>query len=129
MLTNKDHTCEPLIWTSYEASTDIRSVLENEMLAFFDAFDMAYTIETNLQIMTGSFMTLDTMTDSLPLFDVLIKASETTEKGSIIIDLQTVKASYRKRKLHEVGYVRSRHNIADALTRVMKSTVMYDVLY
>lgn len=56
------------------------SVLGSEIMAFVDAFDMAYIIKHDLHLMTKSYIPLFMMTYSLFLFDILTKASFTTEK-------------------------------------------------
>lgn len=66
-------------------------------MAFADAFYVANIMIHNLWLMTKWYFPLSITTDSLPLFDVLTKASFTTEKW-LMIDVQTVQDSYKKLK-------------------------------
>lgn len=75
-----------------------RSVLESEVMAFADAFDMAYIFKHDLQPMEGSCISLTMMTDRLSWFDVLTKASSITEKR-LMMDLQTVQNSNKNMEI------------------------------
>lgn len=80
---------------------------------------MAYVTKYDLQMMIGLLIPLRMITDSLSLFDVLTKASTTTEKR-LKIDLQTVQNSYDKSEIQDVAFIRSEYNIADVLTKMKK---------
>lgn len=117
MLMDKDNKCKPLYWTSYKAKRVTRSVLGSEVMAFADAFDMAYTIKYNLQAMMRKGIPLTMLTDSLSLFHELTKATVTTEKG-LMIDLQNVKESYRNIEINNVAFILSEQNLADTFTKL-----------
>lgn len=99
------------------------SVPASEVMDCSDAIDRANSIKQDLQIMTASFISLEMMIDGLSLFDLRRRASVRTEKRWPI-DQKTVKDSYESMDLQEIGYVRSEHNIVDALTKVIKSRIM-----
>lgn len=85
--------CQLSFWTSYKAITVNHSVFGSEVKAFADAFSMAHVIKFGLQLITGSFMRLTTLTDSPSLFDILTKSFATTEKR-LKMYLQNVQSSY-----------------------------------
>jgi hypothetical protein len=71
-----------------------RSVLGSETMALADAFDMAFTIRHDLQNITRLQIPIIVLTDSLSLFDVITKATTTSEKW-LMIDLTAAKEAYK----------------------------------
>ncbi len=126
-ISDKNNLCQPIYWTSYKAKRVNRSVLGSETMAFADAFDMALVIKHDLQNIMGKVVPLSMFTDSLSLFDVLTRAKVTTERR-LMIDLQTVKESYDKKEINHVSFIRSEYNIADALTKVKKDSILLQTL-
>lgn len=88
-LSDKYNKCQPIYWTSYKAKRVTRSVLGSKVMALADAFDMAYIIKYDRQNIMNKQITLTMYTDSLSLFDVLTKATMTTEKR-LMIDLKAL---------------------------------------
>ena len=97
-LADKFESCQPIFWTSYKSRRVSRSVLCSETMAFADAFDMAFAIRYDLSRMMNSHVPITALTDSLSLFDVITKATIPTEKR-LMVDLQTVKESYKKEEI------------------------------
>lgn len=71
---------QPLYWTFYTSKRSTRLLLGTEVMAFVDAFDMAYTIKHDLKSITKLNTPLSIMADNRSLFDVLTRARCTTEK-------------------------------------------------
>lgn len=67
--------------------------------------------------MLNQVIPLSMRTNSLSLFDVLTKATVTTEKR-LMIDLQTVKDSYRNNEINNVAFILSENNLSDKFTKV-----------
>lgn len=67
------------------------------------------------------------LTDSLSLFDVLAKATVTTEKR-FMIDLQNVDDSYRNMEINTVVFIFSEHNLADPFTKLNNKFHLMTVL-
>lgn len=126
-LMDKHHRCHPIYWVSYKSKRSTRSVLGSEVMAFADAFDMAYTLKFDLQKILGKELPLRMLTDNKSLFDVLTKATSTTEKR-LMIDIQTVRDAYRSFEVNDVALVRSEFNIADALTKCKSQSIMIDTI-
>lgn len=72
----------------------MRSVLETALMALADAFDKAYIIKYDLQMLFNKQIPLTFYTDSMSICDVMTKASTTPEKR-FMIDLKSVKNAYR----------------------------------
>lgn len=117
LLVDSENVCQPIHWTSYKSKRGARSVLGSKVIAFSDAFYMGYSTECDLQTIPNQPIPLSMMTDSVSLFAVLTKSSTTTEK-TLMIDIQTVKESYRSEELNNVAFIRFEHNMADALIKV-----------
>ena len=96
-------------------------------MALADAFDMAYTIKFDLQAICHQQTPLTMYTDSLSLFDVLTKASMTTEKR-LMIDIQCIKDFSRKMEVDDIAYVKSEYDIADPLTKIRLDSILIDTL-
>lgn len=68
------------------------------------------------------------MTDSPKLFNVLTKATCTTEKR-FMNDLQTLKDFYESFELNGVALVKLEYNFADALIKINTISIMKTVLH
>ena len=96
-------------------------------MAFADAFYMAYAMTNDLHNMTSLDIQTVMLTDSLSLFDVITKAKITSEKR-LIIDVKIVKDAYQRNELHNIAFIRSEYNPADALTKINISDILNKVL-
>lgn len=126
-LSDDSKNCQPLYWNSYKSKRVTRSVLGSEVMAFADAFDMAYTIKYDLQHIIQNRVRLHMLTDSLSLFDVLTRNHVTTEKR-LMIDLKNVTNAYHSKEIDDIAFVRSEFNIADALTKTKSQEFLIKTL-
>lgn len=126
-LTDHTRTCQLLHWSSHKAKRVSRSVLGSETMALADGFDVAYMIKHDLEKMTRSKLPLYILTDSLSLFDVITKASSTTEKR-LMIDLTCTRDSYERKEITMLGFVRTQNNPADCLTKVMNAEQLIRII-
>ncbi len=55
-------------------------------------------------------------TDSKSLFDIISKASRTSEKR-IMLDIHANRQSFQKKEISSIGLVRWNHNLTDGLTK------------
>lgn len=102
------------------------SVLESEVMAFTDAFDMAYVSKHDLQLITKCYILLKMLTDSFSLFDILTIPSSNTKKA--YIDLQIVHNAYNKSEVRDAAYIRSEYNNATALRKVGKQSILVETI-
>ena len=86
--------CHPLFWSSHKSKRVSRSVLRSETMNLADAFDMAFTLRHDLEHMIQQSIPIIMITDSLLLFNIITKATTTTEKR-LMIDLRTVYESFK----------------------------------
>jgi hypothetical protein len=98
-----------------------------EVMAFADAFDASYSIKNDLQTMLRQSIPLLIMTDSRPLFDVIIRARYTTEKR-LMVDLAAARQGFRKRDITNVCLIRSEQNVADAMTNFSANSSLLQLI-
>lgn len=72
-LVDKTKICQPILLSSYKSKKSVRSVMENELIAFVDNFDIVFTVRHDLKFSSGHEILPTVMTNSLGLFDVLTK--------------------------------------------------------
>lgn len=127
-LADKSNNCQPLAWSSHKAKRVNRSVLGSEIMAFADAFDMAFVLKHDIEAMIKKTLPIVMITDSLSLFDVITRASSTTEKR-LMIDIESVRKAYKNKEIEKMVFVRSPFNPADALTKEIKSPILDQILH
>ena len=117
LLTDKTDRCNIIHYSSHKSRRVTRSVLGGEVYAFADAFDFAFTLKHDLQVMLCQKIPLTILTDSNSLFDVITKSSTTSERR-LMIDITAVRNAYNDQELSDVGFVRTKYNPADAFTKL-----------
>jgi len=108
--------CHVLTYASKKARRVVRSIMVGEVYAFADTFDAAYILKHNLERVYDQPLPLVMLTDSKQIFDVITRASHTTETR-LMIDVAAARDAYNKHEISNVGLVKSDHNIADGLTK------------
>jgi hypothetical protein len=96
-------------------------------MALADAFDTAYALKHDIEMIMKQRIPIVILTDSLSLFDVITKASTTAEKR-LMIDLSVLKQAYDRREIETIGLVRTAHNPADMLTKIKGSAILDTIL-
>jgi hypothetical protein len=125
-LAEAKNNCQPLLFSSHKSRRVTRSVLGSE-LALADGFDVAYIFKHDIQRMAKRNVPITIFRESLSLFDVITKATVTTERR-LMIDLEVVKDAYAKREIEMLGFIRTFSNPADALTKVGRCTTLESIL-
>ena len=72
-------------------------------------------------------MPLKMRTNSLQMFDVVTKASSTTERR-LMIDMDAAPESYNLEEISNIRLIMSKHNIADGLTKENPNEALQDLL-
>jgi hypothetical protein len=89
-LVDGNGTFQPLFWSSHKSRRVTRSVLGSGTMALADAFDVAYELKNDIEMILKQNVPIAILTDSLSLFDAITKATTTAEKR-LMIDLCAVK--------------------------------------
>jgi Reverse transcriptase (RNA-dependent DNA polymerase) len=120
-LTDGSGNCNLIRYRSYKARRVTRSILGGEVHAFADAFDEAFVLRHDLELMLGQKVPLKMYTDSKSLFDVVTRATYTAERR-LMIDVEATRQAYIRRDIDDIGLLASEHNVADGLTKDMVQT-------
>jgi len=126
-LCDSEDRCHVLTYRSKKARRIVRSIMAGEVYAFADAFDAAYILKHDLERAYGQPLPLVMLTDSKQIFDVITRASHTTEKR-LMIDVAAARDAYNKHEISNVGLVKSEHNVADGLTKPGLCPAMEELL-
>ena len=89
--------------------------------------DVAISFQLALEPITGQRIPVHMYTDSKSLFDTITRRSQNSEKR-LLIDLATVRDSYRRKEITDVTWVRSQFNLADSMTKEIKNNILSRVL-
>ena len=108
----------PLYFKSYKARRVVNSAMAGEVISFADLFDTASAIASDLNLVLQADVKIQLLTDRKSLFDVISKGSRTSQKRTMI-EIASAREGFRDRVISDIGFVRSQHNLADALTKPM----------
>lgn len=97
-----------------------RSILASELYAMVQGADVAIAIISTINMITEqlNLPNIPTVlcTDSLSLYECLVKLGTTKEKR-LMIDIMALRESYERRELTEVRWIHGEDNPADAMTK------------
>ena len=127
LLTDGTSNIIPLMFKSYKAKRLCRSAMAAEVIAFSDLFDSAFTLLSELRLLTGTPLELDLLTDSKCLFDIISKGSRTSEKR-LMLDVAAARKGFETKDISNIGLVPSAYNIADGLTKPMQQAAIRNLL-
>jgi hypothetical protein len=109
-------------FSSTKSKRVTRSVLASEIYGMVAGVDMAYAIASTLRMITARlglpYIPTIVCTDSYSLYECLVKLGTTKEKR-LMIDIMALRQSYERRELHEVRWIHSDDNLADAFTKTV----------
>ena len=107
-------------YSSTKSKRVTRSVLASEIYGMVSGADMAYALNTTLQMITEEMQLpkIETIicTDSYSLYECLVKLGTTKEKR-LMIDIMSLRQSYERRELYEIRWIDGADNPADAFTK------------
>ena len=109
--------CHVMTYSSRKSRRVVKSIMAVEVYALADAFDAAFIIKHDLERIYDQHLPLVMLKDSKQMFDVITRASHTTEKR-LMIDVAAAREAYKRYEISNVGLVRSEHNPADGLTEL-----------
>lgn len=116
LLADKQNNCHVLAYSSKKSKRVVRSIMAGEVFAFSAAFDHAFVIQHDLRRILKHPIGMKMFTDSKQLFDVITRASHTTEKR-LMVEITAARESYNRYEISTVGLVAGDVNPADGLTK------------
>ena len=126
LMVDGNDRCNILNYRSYKSKSVAQSVLGGELYAIADVF-YALAIREDLSSILMMELPVKVFTDSKSLFDAISKNAIMTEK-SLIVDVPGRRESYIVHKISDIGWIRSKHNPVDALTKWKQNTVLEQIL-
>lgn len=107
-------------WSSTKCKRVTRAVLASELYAMVAGIDMAISISTSVDKITGQLgipaIPSVVCTDSFSLYECMVKLGTTKEKR-LMIDIMAIRQSYERRELSEIRWIEGNSNPADAMTK------------
>jgi hypothetical protein len=127
LLSDATSACCVLSFRSFKSRRIARSSLAAETMAFAYTFDASFALKHDLGSMIGKPIPLLLLTDSRPLFDILVCAKYTTEKR-LMIGIAAAREGFNRRDITNVCLIRSEHNVADAMTKLNSNPALHRLL-
>lgn len=116
LLCDHSDNCHVLDYASRKSKRVVRSIMGGETYAFMDAFDLAFVIKTDLEVILGMDLNIVMFTDSRQLYDSVTCGKRTAERR-LSIDVTAARQSYRDYEIASIGLVKGEVNPADGLTK------------
>jgi hypothetical protein len=116
MLMDDSKKANILAWKSAKSQRVVHSTLAAETLAMSMAFDLAFGIRKSLVDILKVKIDLVIFTDNKGIFDTITKRTSVTEKR-VMIELAVLREAYEKGEISNMGFILSKNNPADALTK------------
>ena len=98
-----------------------------ELYALAHGFDAGFVLAHTAGKLLNRPVKIRVFTDSRTLFDSIVSLYTTAEKR-LMIDIFCLRQAYRNGDLVNLGWIITQHNIADTLTKDLKSSALDDVL-
>ena len=114
-------------YRSYKCRRKTRSALASECHAFADAFDYSYLLKYDIEQLLQQRIPIQMFTDSKSLFDVIVRASMSSERR-LMIDISATREAYERNEIADIGLIGSEHNLADCMTKIMALKQLLHVL-
>ncbi|RYC58587.1 hypothetical protein CHU98_g7622 [Xylaria longipes] len=107
-------------WNSSKYKRVTRSVLASELYGMVSGFDSTIALRTTIQKVMEALnlppIPAVLCSDSKSLYDCLVKLGTTQEKR-LMIDIMSLRESYKKKEISKVQWINSKNNPADAFTK------------
>ena len=91
--------------------------MAGEIYAFAEGFDCAYAIKNTMERIYRRKIPIKMLTNSKQMFNMVKKASQTTEKR-LLINKAAARECYNSHEISNVRLVLSGDNVADGLTKI-----------
>ena len=114
-----------IYWSSTKCKRITRSVLASEIYAMAHGVDTAIAVNTTIDMVLNKLssiggipasLPLIVCTDSLSLYECLVKLGTTKEKR-LMIDVMGLRQAYERHEIAEIRWIHGSDNPADAMTK------------
>lgn len=95
LLCDADDNCHILAYSSRKYRRVVRSIMAVEFNAFSYGFNVPFMMRHDLEMIYRQKIAIMMLTDSKQIFDVITRATHTSEK-SLMIDIFAARQAYRK---------------------------------
>jgi hypothetical protein len=107
-------------WSSTKCKRVTRSVLASEIYAMANGADAGISFSTTINMILAKLgipsIPLIVCTDSLSLYECLVKLGTTKEKR-LMIDIMSLRQAYERQEIFEIRWINGNDNPADAMTK------------
>ena len=124
---DKNENASIIHCASWKIRRVVRSPLAAEVCALTDCFYFCFTLSYDISKMLGKKILIYLLTDSKLIFDTVTKLSNVSEKR-LMVDISSLRQSYNSGEIESIGHVLTEYNLADPLTKKMKSTVLRELM-
>ncbi len=114
-------------YVSCKSRRFVRSILAAEVYALASCRDFCQILAHDLFQIIGRKFPVFLSTDSKSTFDTITKLSGVSEKR-LLIDISCLRQSYCEGEIQNLGHVRSKFNLADALTKKTNSETLQNLI-
>lgn len=104
-----------------------RSALAAELYALSQAYDVRFSLKRTASLQLNKKVDMKLFTDSRTLFDTTMSLCNTTE-NRLLIDIFCLREAYRNGELRHLGWIRTKHNLADSLTKDVPNSSLHEAL-
>jgi hypothetical protein len=118
-----------LHWSLIKYKRVTHSVLAAELFVKIHGFDVDSGLKSTLIKMLGkkTLISLILVTDSKSLYDCLIRLGTTVEKR-LMIDVMTLRQSYKRRQITEVKWISEINNSANSMIKAKSFSTLKSVI-
>lgn len=127
LLADSTGNCCVISFRSFKSKRIARSSMAAETMAFADTFDDAFSLKSDLASILGKTIPLLILTDSKPLFDVMVCSKYTTEKR-LMIDISAAREGFNRHDITNICLISSEDNIADSMTKLSSNNALHRLL-
>lgn len=127
LIVDETGNCSILSWSSTKCKRVTRSVLAAELYALAHGFDAGFAMCNTMRALLGRKVPIRVFTDSRTLFDSVTSVCNMSEKR-LLIDIYALREAHKSGDLANIGWIRTKHNLADALTKDMSNSALHSVI-
>jgi hypothetical protein len=112
---------------SFKSKRIARSSMAAETMAFADTFDAAFSLKSDLASALGEPLPMLILTDTKPLFEVMVCSKYRTEKP-LMIDISAAREGFNRHDITNICLISSEDNIADSMTKQSSNNALHRLL-